>query len=387
MRFLAYGVLEPGIETDAGGHAKVTFQAPDNLTAFRLMAVAADATERFGSGDRRLPVSKPLQLLTAMPRFLNVGDDAKGGVLVVNDTGQAGSVTVDATVSGARLRSGAHQEIAICGERAVPALPPLRAERLGELKLRVKAVLGAENDGLELKHPDSLPGARRDRAGRRGPHHQRGRDPGEAARGHHARVGVAGGVDGSRRRCRPGGGAARSPSSTRTAASNRPPHASYPLAVAVEELAKSLKLTGLDGPALQKFIRAGLGKLEKFQTDEGGFSLWIGGKAEPYLTAFALWGLKLASDAGHKLPPGLIDRGTRYLRAQLGRVWNVAEGVHSELGELGSRAFAVHVLGILTAGPRATRPSCSRRRRRCRASARRSWRARWRRPSARSIQR
>ena len=117
--------------------------------------------------------------------------------------------------------------------------------------------------------------------------------------------------------------------------------------VAVEELAKSLKLAGLDGPALQKYIRAGLAKLERFQTEEGGFSLWVGGQAEPYLTAFALWGLKLASDAGHKLPPGVIDRGTRYLRAQLGRDAKMAEGVHSELGELGSRAFAVHVLGML----------------------------------------
>ena len=63
------------------------------------MAVAADAGERFGSGDKRMTVRKPLQLLSAMPRFLNVGDDAKGGVLVVNDTGQAGTVTVDATVT------------------------------------------------------------------------------------------------------------------------------------------------------------------------------------------------------------------------------------------------------------------------------------------------
>ena len=31
----------------------MTFTAPDNLTAFRLMAVAADAGDRFGSGERR----------------------------------------------------------------------------------------------------------------------------------------------------------------------------------------------------------------------------------------------------------------------------------------------------------------------------------------------
>src|SRR4029077_5606362 len=117
-----------------------TFQAPDNLTAYRLMAVAADAGERFGSGDKRMTVRKPLQLLSAMPRFLNVGDDAKGGVLVVNDTGKAGTVTVDTTVSGARLKgpSGAHQEIVVPANGRVPVVFPLRADRAGELKLRVK---------------------------------------------------------------------------------------------------------------------------------------------------------------------------------------------------------------------------------------------------------
>ena len=112
-RFLATAYWNPAIETDAGGHARVTFKAPDNLTAYRLMAVAADAGERFGSGDRRVTVRKPLQLLGAMPRFLNVGDEAKGGVLVINDTGKAGTAVVDATVTGARLHKGAHQEVAV----------------------------------------------------------------------------------------------------------------------------------------------------------------------------------------------------------------------------------------------------------------------------------
>ena len=41
--------------------------------------------------------------------------------------------------------------------------------------------------------------------------------------------------------------------------------------VAVEELARSLELAGLDGPKLQRFIQAGIGKIERFQNDEGGF--------------------------------------------------------------------------------------------------------------------
>ncbi len=345
-RFMSTAYWNARIETDAEGHAKVSFQAPDNLTAYRLMAVAADAGERFGSGDKRMTVRKPLQLLGAMPRFLSVGDEAKGGVLLVNDTGKAGTVTVDASVTGARLRGGEHQEVAVPAGGRVPVVFPIRADKAGELKLRVKAALGEEKDGLELRIPINYP----------------------------ARVEtelVAEGHTGSSVDIPVKVPAGIIPASASLEVSTDPDGIAgleeglrdlieYPYGcleqttsrliplVAVEELAKSLKLAGLDGPALQKFIRAGIGKLEKFQTEEGGFSLWVGGQAEGYLTAFALWGLKLASDAGHKLPPGMLDRGVKYLRAQLGRDVTVAGGVHSELGEMGSRAFAVHVLGLLS---------------------------------------
>jgi alpha-2-macroglobulin len=344
-RFLATAYWNPRIETDADGHAKVTFQAPDNLTAYRLMAVAADTGERFGSGEKRMTVRKPLQLLSAMPRFLNVGDDAKGGVLVVNDTGKAGSVTVDTTVSGARLKGGSHQEITVPANGRMPVYFPLRADRAGELKLRVKAVLGAENDGLEIRLPIHYPARVETELVAEGHTTNAAEIPVKLPAGIMPASaslevstdpdGVAGLEEGLRDLIEYPYGCLEQTTSRL-----------IPL-VAVEELAKSLKLSGLDGPALQKFIRAGLGKLERFQTEEGGFSLWVGGQPEPYLTAFALWGLHLASQAGHKLPAGMIDRGTRYLRAQLGRDAKVAEGVHSELGELGSRAFALHVLGML----------------------------------------
>ena len=69
--------------------------------------------------------------------------------------------------------------------------------------------------------------------------------------------------------------------------------------VAVEELARRSKLAGLDGPDAAAVHPRRRRQAGTFQTDEGGFSLWVGGRPEPYLTAFALWGLKLASDAGH----------------------------------------------------------------------------------------
>ena len=344
-RFMSTAYWNPAIETDAAGRARVTFAAPDNLTAYRLMAVAADAGERFGSGDRRVTVRKPLQLLGAMPRFLSVGDEARGGVLVVNDTGAAGTAIVDATVTGAELRRGGHQEIAIPAGGRVAVTFPVRATRGGELRLRVKAALGAERDGLELKLPVRYPspietelvaaGSTKDRATL------------AVALPAGALAGTASlelstdpdGVAGLEESLRdlieyPYGCLEQTTSRL------------VPL-IAVEELAKSLKLPGLDGPNLQRFIRAGLGKLERFQTDDGGYSLWMGGKPEPFLTAFALWGLKQARDAGHPVPKRMIDGGVRWLHEALARDEKVAGPIDDILGERGSRAFAVHVLAEL----------------------------------------
>jgi uncharacterized protein YfaS (alpha-2-macroglobulin family) len=344
-RFLATAYWNPAVETDAAGHAEITFKAPDNLTAYRLMAVAADTGERFGAGDKRITVRKPLQLLAAMPRFLSVGDEVRGGVLLINDTGKPGTAVVDATATGVRLHKGAHQEIALAAGARAPVAFALRADRAGELKLRVKAKLGDEEDGLEVRVPVHLPAPIETKLVAQGSTTDavdlpvkipEGALPGSAT----LEVsldpdGVAGLEEGLRDLIEYPYGCLEQTTSRL-----------IPL-VAVEELARGLKLPGLEGPQLQRFIRAGLAKLEGFQTDEGGFSLWMGGKAQPYLTAFALWGLKLASDAGHPLPKSMIPRGVAYLHQALGREGNVASDIDDDLGELGSRAFAVHVLAML----------------------------------------
>ena len=95
---MATAYWNPALRTDAHGQAKVQFPAPDNLTAFRLMATAADAGDRFGSSDLRFAVTKPLQLHAALPRFLTAGDRIRGGVVVHNETGQTGVARVTASI-------------------------------------------------------------------------------------------------------------------------------------------------------------------------------------------------------------------------------------------------------------------------------------------------
>ncbi len=90
------------VQTDAQGHAKATLELPDNLTTFRIMAVALTDADRFGSGESHVRVSLPLLVLPALPRFARTGDAFEAGV-VVNTQGLGApqnEVKVSAQLSG-----------------------------------------------------------------------------------------------------------------------------------------------------------------------------------------------------------------------------------------------------------------------------------------------
>jgi uncharacterized protein YfaS (alpha-2-macroglobulin family) len=343
-RFLATAYWNPAVQTDAAGRATVRFAAPDNLTAYRLMAVAADAGDRFGSGERAFTVRKPLQLLAALPRFVTAGDTLRAGVVVVNETGAAGTAVVAADPSGLAITGDRRRSVAVAAGARVPVLFSLRAEKEGHARMRFTAALGAEQDGLELALPvnDPAPWETEPVAVGRtdGTFTARVALP-EGARAEGATLevsldphGLAGIEEGLRALIEYPYGCLEQTTSR-----------VVPL-VAVEELSRSLGLHDLDGPRLRGFLRAGLAKIMRFQNDDGGFSLWVGGHSEMYLTAFALWGLSIARDAGHAVDAARMEAGIAYLRRRLGDD-RKDEAVHDELGEQGSRAFAVHVLALL----------------------------------------
>jgi uncharacterized protein YfaS (alpha-2-macroglobulin family) len=344
-RFLATAYWNPRLETDAEGRATVRFDAPDNLTAFRLMATAADAGDRFGAGERRFTVRKPLQLMAAMPRFLEVGDEAAGGVVLINETGQPGTALVEASAQGAAVLAGkTAREVSVPAGARVAVTFPVHAKKEGEARLRYTARLGAEQDGLEIKIPVGFPAPLETALVAEG--ETRGSETvavklpdGALTAGGTLELsvdpdGLAGIEEGLRALIEYPYGCLEQTTSR-----------VIPL-LAVEDLARSLQIKGLDGPRLQRFIRAGVEKIGRFQTEDGGYSLWIGGnQPEPYLTAFALWGLYLAQKGGHPVDQRRIDGGVAYLRQTLDQ--QAAGGVHNELGEMGSRAFALHVLALL----------------------------------------
>jgi uncharacterized protein YfaS (alpha-2-macroglobulin family) len=252
-------------------------------------------------------VRKPLQLPSALSRFLNVGDEVDAGVLVVNDTPEGGKVAIDADVQGADVVGKRKVTVFVPAGGRVPVYVKTKAARAGEATFKFAEALGEERDAVAFKVPIKYPA----------PQETLIIGEGDATSPIELPVTLPDGL---------------LPQSASLEVSVDPDGLagleeglrdliSYPYGcleqttsrliplVMVEELAKSLALKDLDGPSLQHFIRAGVTKIGRHQTNEGGFSLWIGGEAEPFLTAFGLFGWKTAKDAGHpvdeeKIAPG-----------------------------------------------------------------------------------
>jgi alpha-2-macroglobulin len=92
FRPLAY--YNGSLITDTNGKATFTFQLPDDLTTWRVMAVATDGNLRFGKGDATFLTSKPLVTNPVLPQFVRPGDRFEAGLSVTNNTGQVGDLAI-----------------------------------------------------------------------------------------------------------------------------------------------------------------------------------------------------------------------------------------------------------------------------------------------------
>ena len=343
-RFVASAVWVPGAVTDANGIATVTFAAPDNLTAFRMMAVAADKTYRFGSADKRFTVSKPLQLHSALPRFVEMGDALQAGVVVHNETGKAGTATV-VLASDERLRVSGEttKTVKVPVGGRVPVLFDLAPAAVGTAALTFSVAMGGETDAVKLdlpvKHPGIVKTADIDHGATRTAKTIQVKLPADAVPASAQIVvsvdpdGLSGIEDGLGELIGYPYGCMEQTTSKMVAM------------IAVRDLADSLAIDGLAGTKLDDFVKAGIMRINKQQTAYGGFSLWPDGEPNAFYTAYGLWGLYLAKQAGYPVDTSRIDEALAYL-ANDGLNPDKNSPVYDEMGNLAAQAFAAYVRAL-----------------------------------------
>ncbi len=106
-RFKTTAFFLGSVVTDSGGIAMAKAKLPDNLTTFRVMAVAVTAGDRYGNGQSPMLVTRPLLARPALPRFLREGDRFAAGVVVNQRAGGTPSVVVSVEAKGTQLSGDA----------------------------------------------------------------------------------------------------------------------------------------------------------------------------------------------------------------------------------------------------------------------------------------
>lgn len=339
-RFVSSALWIPALVTDANGEAEFSFEAPDNLTAFRLMAVAADTGDRFGNGERRIRIAKKLLAKPVLPRFAASGDSLEIGAVIHNYSGQDGEAVVSLQAKGLTVSKGQKRVTVKAGDSA-PVLFSVRAGKAKRATVKLAVELGGYRDAFELPLPLNRPlvtewdtlAAGETNAGDQAIEAQVSWP--EDKLGWLSLVEVN--VD-------------------RTGLSDLGPSLRYlvtypygcleqtmssllPL-VKAKDLADSLDLVELRGTAAERYIRLGVAKVLRHQHADGHFSLWPGSQTYPHLTAYALWGLTEMERAGVSVKGDVFERGLEALRR-----WATAgERSLSPGGEIGSMAMAAYVL-------------------------------------------
>jgi len=364
---------QPDVVTDNGGQATVKVKYPDSLTGWKATARAVSQANQFGIASATTRTKQPLIVRLQAPRFFVVGDTVTISAVVNNNTDEAMEVKVELDLVGTRstafpisLKSDSSRDAVerIPTKLSVPANGEGRADwtavvkSSGEVKLKVTGRGGNYADGMEKTYVA----------------HEHGIEKFIAKSGKVRGNDIMLKLDLPKERKADSSSLTIqvTPSLAVTMLDALPYLIDYPYGCTEQTMsrflpavitAKTLRDVGLDPEdvmsrvfggietntaaathpkgkkdlaELDKITKAGLDRLYDFQHADGGWGWWKEGNSDHWMTAYVVWGLSLARDAGIKVKEDVLTRGRDFLAKRL-----VEEEENFDM-----QAFMLHALAV-----------------------------------------
>lgn len=154
------GYFDPSVELDANGRAEIEFELPDNLTGWRVLALAVTPTDRMGLGEHRFTANLPTEIRPAMPNQVTEGDRFTAAFTVMNRTDTPRELRVSIRAEGDTASTVAHDETITLEPYARTIVQaPVEAGRVpfdaaaGRIRFTVTAEDDVDGDGLVHELP------------------------------------------------------------------------------------------------------------------------------------------------------------------------------------------------------------------------------------------
>jgi len=145
------------VRTGADGTAQVEIDLPDNLTRYRVMAVAVSGGTHFGAAEANLVARLPLMVRPSAPRFLNFGDLFEFPVVLQNQTDEPMDVDVALRVTNLALSSGQGLRVTVPARDRIEVRFPATTLKAGTARYQVAAVSGTFADAASGELPVYTP--------------------------------------------------------------------------------------------------------------------------------------------------------------------------------------------------------------------------------------
>ena len=329
----------PDVKTDANGVATVKVKYPDSLTTWSATARAASTTNQFGIGNASTRTKQPLIVRLQAPRFFVVGDQVTISAVINNNTDQPMHVTpaLDAeglTVSGAAPNA---VEVKANGETRVDW--QVNVTHASEARLKVEARGGQYADAMEKSFTIFEHGIEKfvSRSGK-----MRGDS-----------VAIKLDIPKERRAASTNLTVQIAPSMATTMLDALPYLIDYPYGCTEQTMsrflpavitAKTLRDLGMkpetamnkvfggietatadathpkgrhDLSELNAITKQSLDRLYDFQHADGGWGWWKQGESDHFMTAYVIWGMTLAQQAGVEVKSDVLAHAVSYLDKEL----------------------------------------------------------------------
>lgn len=146
----------PSIITDNEGKATIEFVAPDNLTGWRVFAIAVTPTDQMGLGEGRFAVSRSTEIRPVMPNQVMESDSFKAGFSIMNRTDKTRElsmiISADGAIETGGNRDGARITQAVTAEPYKRTIVWLPIKTKGSGKIRFTAKGGDADDWDGVVH-------------------------------------------------------------------------------------------------------------------------------------------------------------------------------------------------------------------------------------------
>ncbi|MBI3074150.1 MAG: hypothetical protein HYY84_18735 [Deltaproteobacteria bacterium] len=344
--FASTAYFNPAVKTGADGRAKIVVKMPENLTTFRIMAVAHDREVRFGSTSDTVKVRKPLLLRASLPRFANFGDAFEASVVVNNETGNDTAVDVQLRAANTTVEGEGRERVHIKNHEAKEIRFRVKVKDPGTAKFQFAAqTVGAgkkiSNDAVEVAIPIKLPATS------------------EAFATYGATdKSIAQPLLPPKEIVPDFGGLEMSFSSTAlTGLTDAVKYLiDYPYEcaeqtasriipiVAMKDIIRDFPMASLKDPTqVRTIVESGVRRLRGMQQWDGGFSYWPGAhRTWLWISSWVTFALELAKTEGFEVPQSMLDNARRFLKNRLDSPRLDYDALYSYT----TQVFAAYVLSL-----------------------------------------